>query len=134
MKNINLYKLNDVFENRFYKMPKELFKNANYKKMSIESKVIYAFLLDRMELSKVNHWVNQENEIYLIFTRLEVAEHLNLSAKTVTKAFKELNAKHMIFEKRRGIGNPNIIFIGKLVESRLGESPSENRKFSESLP
>ena len=52
---------------RFYKLPKELFLNPKYKNMSITAKVLYAFLYDRLSLSINNNWVNDENEVYIIF-------------------------------------------------------------------
>lgn len=40
-----------------------LFENEKYKYLSIESKVIYSFLLNRMNLSRINHWINNDGEI-----------------------------------------------------------------------
>ena len=63
---MKLYKINETLENSYYQMPQELFDNESYKYLSIEAKVIYSFLLNRMNLSKMNHWVNAKGEIYLI--------------------------------------------------------------------
>lgn len=70
---------------------------------------MYAFLLDRLSLSQKHHWVAEEYRIYLIFTREEVQEKLNLSDKTVTKSFKQLSNVGLVEEKRQGLGKPNII-------------------------
>ena len=51
------------------------------------SKILYGFLLDRLTLSQKNHWINADNNIYLIYTRKEVQDKLGLSQKTVTKAY-----------------------------------------------
>lgn len=60
-----------------------------------------------------NHWIDDERNIYLIFTREEVQEKLNLSDKTATKAFKQLNNVGLVQEKRQGLGKPNLIYVGK---------------------
>ena len=41
--------------------------------------------------SAKNNWIDENGSIFLIFTRKEVQELLNLSDKTVTKAFKQLS-------------------------------------------
>lgn len=86
------YKNNEYLENSYYKIPQELFVSSLYKdKLNSDSEILYAFLLDRLSLSQKNHWIDDERNIYLIFTREEVQEKLNLSDKTDTKAFKQLN-------------------------------------------
>ena len=89
MKEIDYYKNNEILENSYYQIPQELFVNNLYKtKLNSDSKILYAFLLDRLSLSQKNHWIDKENKVYLIFTREEVQEKLCLSEKTVTKALK----------------------------------------------
>ena len=73
------YKDNEDLENSYYKIPQELFVSSLYKdKLNSDSKILYAFLLDRLSLSQKNHWINDERNIYLIFTREEVQEKLKL--------------------------------------------------------
>lgn len=109
------YKDNEYLENSYYKIPQELFVSSLYKdKLNSDSKILYAFLLDRLSLSQKNHWIDDERNIYLIFTREEVQEKLNLSDKTATKAFKQLNNVGLVQEKRQGLGKPNLIYVGKI--------------------
>jgi len=78
------YKSNETLEHKYYQIPQELFVNEKYKnKLNSDSKILYAFLLDRLSLSQKNHWIDEDNNVYLIFTREEVQEKLNLSDKTV---------------------------------------------------
>lgn len=113
------YKINETLEYSFYQMPQELFDNEKYKKLSLEAKVIYSFLLNRMKLSKINHWINNQGEIYLIYTRKEVQNKLNLSDKPVTRAFKELRNANLIKEEKQGFGKPNLIYIGKIKHEEI---------------
>jgi len=109
------YKDNEYLENSYYRIPQELFVSSLYKdKLNSDSKILYAFLLDRLSLSQKNHWIDEERNIYLIFTREEVQEKLNLSDKTTTKAFKQLKEVNLIQEKRQGLGKPNLIYVGKI--------------------
>lgn len=77
------------------------------------------FLLDRLSLSQKNHWFDEYSRVYLIFTREEVQDKLNLSDKTVTKAFKQLIDVNLVKEKRQGLGSPNLIYVGKIQHEEI---------------
>lgn len=109
------YKVNEVRRHKFIQVPKELYHNKRYKNISNDAKVLYGFLLDRLELSEKNNWVNENNEIYLIFTRSEVQQLINISSKTSTKIFKELKEVGLIYEQRQGLKKPNIIYVGHII-------------------
>lgn len=110
------YKANECFEHLYYQIPMELFINPLYKnKLNSDSKLLYGFLLNRLLLSAKNNWVDEDKNIYLIFTRKEVQELLNLSDKTVTKAFKQLSECNLISEKKQGTTKANRIYVGKIL-------------------
>lgn len=108
------YKINQYRMNQFIQVPKELFNNQRYKKLSSYAKLLYGLLLDRMELSRKNNWVNEKDEIYLIYTRKKIQDELNISDKTCTKVFKELREAELILEERIGLNRPNRIYIGHI--------------------
>lgn len=120
MKEIDYYKNNEILENSYYQIPQELFVNSLYKEnLNSDSKILYAFLLDRLSLSQKNHWFDKYGRVYLIFTREEVQDKLCLSEKTVTKAFKQLLEVNLIAEKRQGLGKPNLIYVGKIQHEEI---------------
>ena len=134
MKEINYYKQNEILENNYYQIPQELFVNKLYKeKLNSDSKILYAFLLDRLSLSQKNHWIDEDNKVYLIFTREEVQDKLCLSDKTVTKAFKQLTEVNLIEEKRQGLGKPNLIYVGKIQHENQENETIENSE-TEKMP
>ena len=120
----------DVYKNKFYRIPQEFFKNDKYKKMSLAAKLLYGFLDDRTDLSLKNNWIDENGDIYLIFTRKEIQEMLCLSDKPVTAAFRELNKYGLIEEIKLGLNKPNLIYICHLDPS----TPEDigNRRISDS--
>ena len=124
------YKANEYLENVFYQIPKELFVNAYYKDLSSDSKLLYGLLLDRLSISLKNEWIDEEGNIFLIFSRKEAGEKLNLSDKTVTKAFKQLTEAKLIYEKRQGFRKNNIIYVGKI--NHISNTKIMSRKIYES--
>lgn len=123
---IEFYKIHETNIHKYYKVPKDLFENSRYKTiLNSDAKLLYALLLDRMELSRENGWVNEQREIYLIYTRDDLCEILGLCRNTMTKAFKQLSDTGLIFEKRQGRGLPNLIFIGKIQRDEMENPPQE---------
>ena len=110
---MNVYKINDIISCDFLKIPKTLFANPKYKSLSSDAKLTYALLYDRLSLSKVNGWINESDEVYLIYTREEIAEDLGITYKKAISAFRELVDAELIVEKRCGRGMPNRIYIVK---------------------
>lgn len=109
------YKAHECFEHLYYQIPMELFFNKKYRdKLNSDSKILYGFLLNRLTLSAKNNWIDEDGNVFLIFTRKEVQTMLNLSDKTATKAFKQLNECRLIYEKKQGANKPNLIYVGKI--------------------
>ncbi len=130
---MELFKINEIRKHQFIQVPKELFHSPRYKCLSSDAKLLYGLLLDRMELSRENNWVNENGEIYLIFTRTHIQALLNISDKPCTKAFKQLTQMELIREDRQGLGKPNLIFIGHIVyETPQSVEIPLNRKMSDS--
>lgn len=109
------YCANEGFQFCFYQIPKEIFDNEYYKgKLSSDAIILYSLLLDRLSVSIKNKWIDEKGLIYLIFTRKEAQEKLNLSDKTATKAFRQLEELKLINEKRIGKGKTYKIYVGKI--------------------
>ena len=109
------------FCNKYIGVPKELFVNPKYNHLSSDSKLLYAFILDRFHLSSINNWKDENDNIYLIFTIKDIQKLFYLSDKTVTKAFKELNDCNLIYEKKQGRNKLNLIYPCKIYDSGIGK-------------
>ena len=132
------YRLSDVVNERFLRLPLSLFANPNYKRLSAESKLVYSLLLDRMSLSQKNNWINEDGEVYLIYKREEIADILCITYKKAIAAFKELISAGLLLEKRQGRGFPNRLFVLKceLEDSDAGDfgSSFDNPETDEKEP
>lgn len=95
-------------------MPRWLFCDQRYADMTLETKVAYAFLLNRFQLSRRNGWVNEHGEVYVIFTREELAREMQISYRKAIACFKELCEKRLVWETRSGRGMPNRIFMAEV--------------------
>ena len=108
-----VYKITDIIACEFLKIPKAMFANETYRRLSSDAKLAYALLYDRLSLSKLNGWINERDEVYLIYTREKIAEDLGITYKKAIAAFRELTEVNLIAEQRCGRGMPNRIYIVK---------------------
>ena len=48
----------------FYRIPKALFTEPNFRELSTDAKVLYGILLDRMSLSLKNQWLDPDPHLW----------------------------------------------------------------------
>ena len=101
----------------FYKIPKLLFTDEHFKKVSVEAKVLYGLMLDRMSLSVKNQWLDGEDRAYIYYSLEDIMDALGCSNKKAITIMKELDAEAgigLIEKKRQGQGKPTIPEVKKL--------------------
>ncbi|ERH33949.1 replication-associated protein RepA (plasmid) [Staphylococcus equorum UMC-CNS-924] len=98
----------------FYMLHKVLFINEKYKKISDSAKVTYAILNDRVSLSIKNNWVDQNGDIYFIFTNENLQEVLDKSKNTITKIKKELQEVGLLEQVKTGFNRPNKLYLHEI--------------------
>ncbi|KNZ70342.1 hypothetical protein Tfer_0902 [Thermincola ferriacetica] len=104
------YSVEDIANARYFQLPKFLFE-GEFTNLSNDARVLYALLRDRHELSIENGWVNKKGEVYLIYSRSEMAEILKCSQPTLRKVLQELKEARLIEEERVGLNRPNQIYL-----------------------
>ena len=96
----------------FYRIPKALFTEPNFRELSTDAKVLYGILLDRMSLSLKNQWLDAQNKVYILFTVEEIMDALNCANQKATRLMVELEKQAGLIErKRQGLGRPNLIYV-----------------------
>lgn len=98
----------------FYKIPKLLFTEEYFKKISVEAKVLYGLMLDRMSLSMKNQWMDDEGRAYIYYSLEDIMEALGCSNKKAISIMKELDTDAgigLIEKKRQGQGKPTMIYL-----------------------
>ena len=89
--NLNLISKNDFQDmGRFYPLFKTLFENDLYMELRLESKVVYTFFRDRLNLSLKNGWIDENGFVFLMYSNSKLAKMLNCSKSTLLKVKKEL--------------------------------------------
>lgn len=98
----------------FYKIPKLLFTEEYFKKISVEAKVLYGLMLDRMSLSMKNQWFDTEGRAYIYYSLEDIMDAMGCSNKKAISIMKELDIESgigLIEKKRQGQGKPTMIYL-----------------------
>lgn len=104
----------------FYRVPKVLFTDDSFWNVSTDAKLLYGILLDRMNLSAKNGWLDEEGRVYIIFTIEEIKSSLGCAEKKAVKLLDELEKKCGLIErKRQGLGKPNLIYVKNFVSGAV---------------
>src|SRR5699024_3519998 len=116
---------------------KALFINEKYKKLSDSSKIGYAVLNDRVSLSIKNNWIDQNGDIYFIFTNENLKEVLGKSKNTITKIKKELEEIELLDKVKTGFKRTNKLDLQENetninVEKQIQKTTENNDELSNS--
>ena len=84
---------------------------GEFKTLSNNARILYSILRDRHDRSLQNRWINEQNEVYLIYTRKNMEEMLGLADKTVKKAVEQLKEFGLIEEEQIGLNMANRIYL-----------------------
>ena len=118
----------------FFRIPKLLFTDFTFSKLSSDAKVLYGILLDRMNLSMKNGWLDEENKVYIIFTIEEIAEIMCCATQKATKILQELDDKKgigLVEKKRLGLGKPNILYVKNFIIQESEKESSSKEEIEE---
>ena len=120
---------NDAEQFTFYRIPKVLFTDHRYKAVSVEAKVLYGLLLDRMSLSIRSGWLDDDGRVYIYFTLEEAIEFLGFGKDKLVRLFQELDRDRgigLIERKKQGQGKPTKIYVKNFIIP--GDAPLTSEK------
>ena len=96
----------------FYMIPKEIINNPVFSNMDYSSKLLYCLMLSRASLSAKNpNFIDNQGNIFIIYTIKQIMETMSCSVSTATKMLKQLDDIGLIEKKRQGQGKPTIIYV-----------------------
>ena len=109
---------NEADKFMFYRIPKLLFQLDEFANLSLDAKLMYGLLLDRVGISTSNGWTDEEGRVYIIFTIEETSKMLGCSPKKAVLIFKELVDYGLVEKKRQGLGKPSLIYVKNFLGDR----------------
>ncbi|MCF0127789.1 MAG: replication initiator protein A [Pseudobutyrivibrio sp.] len=106
----------------FIRIPKVLLTGEDFSGLSLQAKVLYGLLLDRMGLSVKNRWLDDNDRVFIIYQIAEIQEDLGFSKKKAMEFLNELEAIGLVEKKKRGFGLPSILYVKNFITQESGTS------------
>ena len=131
--NLDYYYGTESEQYSFYRVPKALLTDPRFKGVSIEAKVLYGLLLDRMSLSVRNGWMDKDRRVYIYFTQEDAMSLMNCGKDKATRLFRELDQGGigLIERKKQGQGRPTRIYVKNFT---LPSEPGQPRQSDQTPP
>jgi len=86
---------------------------------SNDAKVLYALMLDRASISKINGFIEADGTVRVYFTVEQAQKKLHRSRQCATRIFRELESCGLICRKKQGLGKPALITLNYPSSAKL---------------
>ncbi|MGL9969221.1 replication initiator protein A [Enterococcus sp. DIV1420a] len=120
MSEFNFFKVDRVYRELYYQFPEVFITSDKYATMSDSTKIAYMLLKARLEFSINKNQVDEEGNVYFIYTVNELCEVLNCGNKKAIRIKKELENFGLLlqvdmgFNKKMGKRNANRLYLAEL--------------------
>ena len=124
---------NEAEQYSFYRIPKTLFIDQRHKSVSMEAKVLYGLMLDRMGLSIRSGWLDGDGRVYIYFTLEDAidAKGITINKLATLSGITQSTVENVVHGKTR---NPRLKTLHRLAYgldmtvSELMDFPEMNEK------
>ena len=106
----------------YFRIPRLLISHARFKNVSVEAKLLYGLLLDRMGLSSEHGWYDEDGRVFIYYTVEEIADDLCCGRDKAMKLLAELDrvkGAGLIERVRQGQGKPTKIYVKRFTTREL---------------
>lgn len=111
----------------FLQVPKMLLENEMFEELTSDSILLYSLMLDTVSLSYQNRWVDDEGNIYIIYTVEKAMKQLNRSKSTIIRARNKLESIGLIERTKQGLGDPSIIYVNDFSTAIVEDSDEQEK-------
>ena len=104
-----------AFQYAMVEIPLLMFIDDAFGPLSIEAKVVYGILLQRIRLANRNGWRDEEGRLYVLYPLEQMHKDIGLSTRTISTALKQLEDIGIIDICIRGQGKPNLYYVKNFI-------------------
>ena len=113
---------------QYFRIPRLLITSPRFRSLSVEAKLLYGMMLDRMSLSVKNEWYDEDGRVYIYFTLEEICEDMNCGRDKAMKLLGELDTCKgvgLIERIKQGQGKPTKIYVKRFTTCEIPRQPEK---------
>ena len=98
----------------YFRIPRLLITHQRFKNVSVEAKLLYGLLLDRMGLSEEHCWYDEDGRVYIYYTVEEICADMNCGRDKAMKMLADLDTRKgvgLINRVKQGQGKPTKLYV-----------------------
>lgn len=106
----------------YFRIPRLLITHPRFKSLSVDAKLLYGLLLDRMGLSSAHGWHDEDGRVFIYYTVEEIADDLSCGRDKAMKLLAELDSVKgvgLIERVRQGQGKPTKIYVKRFTTREI---------------
>lgn len=107
--------IKDIDKERYVAVPMALFTQENYAGLDNTARLIYGFLKSRLNLSRINKWIDEKGDIFFIAKISEMADFFHLTKGGISKKMAMLEAAGLLERKKMGGRQPDHLYLCHIV-------------------
>ena len=97
----------------------QLITDNEFASLTIQAKMLYGLLLDRMGMAVKNKWMDQKNRVYVIYPISDIQSDMNITKKKAMDCLAELEEAGLVEKQSRGSGMPNMLYLKNFTEKDI---------------
>lgn len=109
----------------YFRIPRLLITSPRFKSLSIEAKLLYGLMLDRMGLSMKSGWHEEDGRVFIYYPLEEICDDMSCGHDKAIKLVGELDGDKgigLIERKKQGQGRPTKIYVKRFTTSQTSEN------------
>lgn len=122
----DFYKKEDLENSDYFKFPRALLKEPQYRKLNDSAKILYAYMYDRLGASLENEWFDDAGRAYIKFSIKSMMIELGWGNKKCGNMMEELEKVGLIIRVRPNRLSTYRIYVRKVVSTRCQNDTSRD--------
>lgn len=98
----------------YVNIPKALIHEEAFSDVSLEAKMLYGLIMERMGMYRKNKWQDEQGRVYVLYPVKEITEDMNRSEASVSKYLSELENAKLLERVQSAPGRPCKLYLKKL--------------------
>ena len=124
------FNLDTIDNTRYISIPTELFTNPKYAILDIMSKTIYGVLKSRMNLSRINNWVEENGDIFFYMPINELAELLKTSKGTISRKLASLEGAGLLEREHLSSSRCHRMYLHQIESDTCSHQSAKTNAYS----
>lgn len=98
----------------YVNIPKVLIKEEAFSNVSLEAKMLYGLILEKMGMYRKNKWQDEMGRVYVIYPVKDMMEDMNRSESSIGKYLSELETVNLLERHQDKPGMPCKLYLKKI--------------------